>query len=120
MNVIVFGATGMVGAGVLIECLEDPRVQSILVVGRTPCGVTNPKLSEIIRSDFFDYSDVKADLKGHDACSFCLPGGLQRSRAALSIDQTIVAQSRDDDGKRWTGDDPGSGERVLEARARES
>jgi uncharacterized protein YbjT (DUF2867 family) len=72
MNVIVFGATGMVGAGVLRECLEDPRVRSVLVVGRRPCGITHPKLRELIRSDFFDYSDAKADLKGHDACFFCL------------------------------------------------
>jgi uncharacterized protein YbjT (DUF2867 family) len=62
----------MVGAGVLTECLEDPRVRSVLVVGRKPCGVAHPKLRELIRSDFFDYSDAKADLKGHDACFFCL------------------------------------------------
>ena len=72
MNVIVFGATGMVGSGVLIECLEDPRVRSVLVVGRRPCGVAHPRLRELMRSDFFDYSDAKADLKGHDACFFCL------------------------------------------------
>ena len=72
MNVIVFGATGMVGTGVLIECLEDPRVRSVLVLGRQRCGVTHPKLREHIRSDFFDYGDAKADLKGHDACFFCL------------------------------------------------
>ena len=72
MNVVVFGATGMVGAGVLIECLEDARVQSILVLGRTPCGVVHPKLRELLRSDFFDYSDAQADLKGQDACFFCL------------------------------------------------
>ena len=62
----------MVGAGVLIECLADPRVRSVLVVGRTPCGVADPKIRELIRADFFDYSDAKADLKGHDACFFCL------------------------------------------------
>jgi uncharacterized protein YbjT (DUF2867 family) len=62
----------MVGAGVLIECLEDPRVRSILVLGRTPSGVVHPKLRELVRSDFFDYSDAQADLKGHDACFFCL------------------------------------------------
>jgi len=50
MNVIVFGATGMVGTGVLIECLEDPRVRSVLVLGRQRCGVTHPKLRELIRS----------------------------------------------------------------------
>lgn len=72
VNVIVFGATGMVGAGVLTECLEDPRVRSVLVVGRQSCGVAHSKLRELIRSDFFDYSDATADLKGHDACFFCL------------------------------------------------
>jgi uncharacterized protein YbjT (DUF2867 family) len=72
VNVVVFGATGMVGAGCVRECLEDPRVRSILVLGRTPCGVVHPKLRELIRSDFFDYSDATADLTGHDACFFCL------------------------------------------------
>jgi hypothetical protein len=62
----------MVGAGVLIECLADPRVRSVLVVGRKPCGVTDPKIRELIRTDFFDYNDAKADLTGHDACFFCL------------------------------------------------
>jgi len=60
LKVIVFGATGMVGAGVLIECLADPRVQSVLVVGRKPSGVTHPKLREMLRSDFFDYRDAAA------------------------------------------------------------
>lgn len=55
----------MVGRGVLIECLEDPRVRSILVLGRTPCGVVHPKLRELLRADFFDYSDVRTDLKRH-------------------------------------------------------
>jgi uncharacterized protein YbjT (DUF2867 family) len=72
MNVILFGATGMVGAGVLIECLEDRQVESVLALGRKPCGVSHPKLREIIRSDFFDYSGIEADLKGYDACFFCL------------------------------------------------
>jgi uncharacterized protein YbjT (DUF2867 family) len=62
----------MVGTGVLTECLEDPRVRSVLVVGRKPCGVSHPKVRELIRSDFFDYSDATADLTGHDACFFCL------------------------------------------------
>jgi uncharacterized protein YbjT (DUF2867 family) len=70
--VILFGATGMVGAGVLIECLEDPRVSSVLAIGRHPCGVSHPKLRELIRADFFDYSDARADLAGYDACFFCL------------------------------------------------
>jgi uncharacterized protein YbjT (DUF2867 family) len=72
VKVIVFGATGMVGQGVLIECLEDPRVQSILVIGRHSVGMSHPKLREIIRGDFFDYRDLRADLAGYDACFFCL------------------------------------------------
>ena len=72
MNVIIFGATGMVGAGVLTECLEDPRVRSILAVGRQPCGSKDPKLRELIRRDFFDYRDARDDLTGYDACFFCL------------------------------------------------
>ncbi|HWN18165.1 MAG TPA: hypothetical protein VNO19_04535 [Gemmatimonadales bacterium] len=72
MKVILFGGTGMVGAGVLIECLEDPRVSSILIIGRQSCGVSHPKLTELIRSDFFDYSDARDDLSGYDACFFCL------------------------------------------------
>lgn len=62
----------MVGAGVLIECLEDPSVRSVLVIGRTSCGVTHLKLRELLRSDFFDYTDARADFQGMDACFFCL------------------------------------------------
>jgi uncharacterized protein YbjT (DUF2867 family) len=72
VNVIVFGGTGMVGAGVLIECLEDPRVRSVLVIGRRSVGISNPKLRELIRSDFFDYRDVRGELSGYEACFFCL------------------------------------------------
>jgi uncharacterized protein YbjT (DUF2867 family) len=72
MNVIVFGATGMVGSGVLDECLKEPRVKSVLVIGRNPHGVVHPKLREIIHTDFFEYNNIKADLQGYDACFFCL------------------------------------------------
>ena len=72
MNVVLFGATGMVGAGVLVECLDEPRVESVLVVGRRPCAVAHPKLRELIRSDLFDYGDVTDHLLNLDACFFCL------------------------------------------------
>lgn len=62
----------MVGSGVLTECLKDPRVRSVLVVGRSPSGVAHLKFRELMRSDFFDYSDARADMKGYDACFFCL------------------------------------------------
>jgi putative NADH-flavin reductase len=72
VKVIVFGATGMVGAGVLIECFEDPRVRSVLVIGRHSVGISNAKLRELIRTDFFDYRDARGDLSGYDACFFCI------------------------------------------------
>ncbi len=72
MRVILFGATGMVGKGVLLECLEDPRVSAVLVVGRQPCNVVHAKLRQMIRSDFFHWDDAREDLKGYDACFFCL------------------------------------------------
>jgi uncharacterized protein YbjT (DUF2867 family) len=72
MKVILFGATGMVGQGVLIECLRDPGVKSVLVVGRSPTGQQNPKLRELIHRDFTDLSATEPDLSGYDACFFCL------------------------------------------------
>ncbi len=62
----------MVGAGVLIECLDDPRVESVLAVGRRPCAVAHPKLRELIRADLFDYGDATDHLMNLDACFFCL------------------------------------------------
>lgn len=72
MKVIVFGATGMVGQGVLIECLRDPDVTQVLTVGRSVTGQQNPKLREITHSDFLDFSAVEKGLTGYDACFFCL------------------------------------------------
>lgn len=74
MNIkaIVLGATGMVGEGVLHECLNDPGVESVLVINRRPCGVTHVKLSEIIHTDFHDFSSIESQLSGYDACFFCM------------------------------------------------
>jgi uncharacterized protein YbjT (DUF2867 family) len=72
MKVILFGATGMVGQGVLRECLIDPGVERVLVVGRSPTGQQNAKLKEILHKDFFDFSAVESELTGYDACFFCL------------------------------------------------
>ena len=71
MNVLLFGATGMVGQGALRECLLDPDVGLVETVGRTPTGVQNAKLREIVRRDLFDYGPVAAELCGFDACFFC-------------------------------------------------
>ncbi len=72
MKVILFGATGMVGQGVLRECLLDEGVKGVLAVGRSSAGQTHPKLRELIRKDLFDFGAAGADLQGCDACFFCL------------------------------------------------
>ncbi len=72
MKVILFGATGMVGQGVLRECLLDPQVESVLAVGRGATGQTNEKLRELSHSDFTNFAAVEEQLKGYDACFFCL------------------------------------------------
>lgn len=72
LNVIITGATGMIGEGVLIECLKHPDVEKILVINRKPCGYTNPKLKEIIHQDFYDLTPIQNQLAGYDACFFCL------------------------------------------------
>ncbi len=72
MKVILFGATGMVGQGVLRECLLDPGVESVLTVGRSPTGQRHAKLREIVHDNFLDYSAIESQLAGFDACFFCL------------------------------------------------
>ena len=62
----------MVGEGVLHECLQDPDIESVLVINRKSCGVEHPKLREIIHKDFFDFSAIKSQLVGYNACFFCL------------------------------------------------
>lgn len=72
MNVLIFGATGMVGQGVLRECLLDPGVERITAVGRNATGVANPKLREIVHQDLWNYAAIESELAGFDACFFCL------------------------------------------------
>src|SRR3984893_16155641 len=72
MKVILFGATGMVGQGVMRECLLDADVETVLAVGRSPTGVQNAKLREIVHDNFLDFSAIESQLAGYDACFFCL------------------------------------------------
>ena len=72
IKAILFGATGMVGEGVLLGALKHENVESVLVIGRRSCNVTHEKLTEIIHRDFFDYSALEERLKGYNACFFCL------------------------------------------------
>jgi uncharacterized protein YbjT (DUF2867 family) len=72
VNVLLFGASGMVGQGVLRECLLDDRVDRVLSIGRSPLGQTHPKLQELHHGNFLDFAPLEAELRGHDACFFCL------------------------------------------------
>jgi hypothetical protein len=72
LKVIITGSTGMVGEGVMLECLDNPGVEEVLVVNRRSVGRSHPKLREIIHSDFFDLEPIAPQLAGYDACFFCL------------------------------------------------
>ena len=72
MKVILFGGSGMLGQGVLRECLRDPRVTAVLAIGRTPLAETHAKLQQILHRDLADFSSLEAQLAGYDACFFCL------------------------------------------------
>jgi uncharacterized protein YbjT (DUF2867 family) len=95
MKVILFGATGMVGQGVLRECLLDADVESVLAVGRSPTGQRHAKLREIIHQNFLDYSAIQSELGGYDACFFCLgvsSVGMDEERYRhLTYDVTLAA-----------------------------
>jgi uncharacterized protein YbjT (DUF2867 family) len=72
IRAIITGATGMVGEGVLHECLLSPQVEAVLIINRNPSGVVHPKLKEIILKDFFKTDTIKLELSGYNACFFCL------------------------------------------------
>lgn len=72
IRTIITGVTGMVGEGVLYECINSDKVEAILVINRKPCGYSHPKLKEIIHQDFFDFSSIENQLTDYNACYFCL------------------------------------------------
>ena len=72
IRAIITGVTGMVGEGVLHECLVNPEVEQVLVINRKTCGVSHPKLLEILHTDFFDFSSIELQLQNYNACFFCL------------------------------------------------
>ena len=72
IKVIITGATGMVGEGVLLECLANSAVEKVLVINRKTLGRTHPKLREIIHADFFNLQPITDELDGYNACFFCL------------------------------------------------
>jgi uncharacterized protein YbjT (DUF2867 family) len=95
MKVLLFGATGMVGQGVLRECLLDPDVTEVVTLGRTATGMRHAKQREIVHRDMFDYAPIEGELTGFDACFFCL--GVSSFRmseadyARLTYDLTMAA-----------------------------
>jgi uncharacterized protein YbjT (DUF2867 family) len=95
VKVILFGATGMVGQGVLRECLRDPGVEGVLVIGRSSIGVQNEKVREIVHRDFLDFSSIEDRLGGYDACFFCLGvssvGMAEQDYARVTYDYTLAA-----------------------------
>jgi uncharacterized protein YbjT (DUF2867 family) len=72
MKVILFGATGMVGKGVLRQCLLDPGVESVVSIARKPSGISHPKLRDLVREDMFDFSVNAGEFNTYDTCFFCL------------------------------------------------
>ncbi len=95
MKIIIFGATGMVGQGVLRECLRDPNINLVLTVGRTATHVSNSKLREIEHADLWNYGAIETELTGFDACFFCLgvsSGGMKPGAYAhMTFDLTMAA-----------------------------
>ncbi|HTS50715.1 MAG TPA: hypothetical protein VMH05_22375 [Bryobacteraceae bacterium] len=95
MNVVIFGASGMVGQGVLRECLLDPDVQRVLSIVRSATGREDPKLRELVHKDFFDFSTIENQLSGFDACFFCLgvssAGMSEEKYRRITYDLTIAA-----------------------------
>lgn len=71
LKVIITGATGMVGEGVLFECLQNNEVTEVLIINRKHYDLEHPKLKELIVPDFFQLDNYAADIKGYDACFFC-------------------------------------------------
>jgi hypothetical protein len=105
VRAIITGVTGMVGEGVLHECLLDDNVEKVLIINRRPSGFTHPKLTEIVHKDFQDITPIQSQLSGYNACFFCLGvssvGMNEEKYRKLTYDLTlhfanvVVSQSKD-------------------------
>lgn len=95
MKVILFGASGMVGQGVLRACLQDPETTEVVTVVRKPLGHGDPRVREVVHPDFTDFSPVVAELSGADACFFCLgvsaAGRSEEEYRHITYDYTLAA-----------------------------
>lgn len=94
MKVVITGATGMVGKGVLLECLDHPKIEQVITIGRSELDVTHAKLQSLVHKDFKDYSDLKEHLEGIDACYLCMgvsAAGLSEEKyTELTYDYTLA------------------------------
>ena len=94
MKVVIFGATGMIGHGVLLECLDDAGIESVLTVGRRPVDVTHPKLEQIEHDDFTNFEAIEDRLGGLDACFWCLgvssSGMSEEAYRKITVDFTMA------------------------------
>ena len=130
MKVLILGATGMVGQGVLRECLLDPTVERVVTLGRSGTGQTDQKITELVHANLFDLSAIEAQLTG-----FVSPGGHRpaarrtvedrlvsmavcRAVAGASVAEARTAAIRHDDGADGASDAPRGSRRISEAAAR--
>jgi len=94
IRAIITGATGMVGEGVLHECLAHPEVEAVLVITRRPCGVQHPKLKEVLHQDFSDFSGLEKELTGYNAGYLCMGvssiGMTEETYTRLTYDLTMA------------------------------
>ena len=94
LRAIITGASGMVGRGVLLECLDSPKVTAVLVINRAPIGVSHPKMIEVIHSDFTDLSPLETELAGYDVLFFCAGvsaiGKSEAEYTTLTYDLTLA------------------------------
>ena len=97
IKAVIFGATGMVGEGVLMKALANTDVESVLVIGRRSCGMNHIKLKEIVHKNFYDYSAIKNEISGYNACFFCLGvssiGMNEKDYSWITYDLTMKAAS---------------------------
>jgi uncharacterized protein YbjT (DUF2867 family) len=94
MNVLILGATGMVGQGVMRECLLDAGVARVVTLGRHATGNAHPKVREIVHADLFHLQPIEQELTGLDACFYCLgataAGKSEREYARINYDMTLA------------------------------
>jgi uncharacterized protein YbjT (DUF2867 family) len=97
INAILFGSTGMIGKGVLLECLENELVESVLIINRQSVEISHPKLREVIHSDFFDLTNLAGEMTGYNTCFFCLgvssAGIAENEYHKITYDLTLNAAS---------------------------